>query len=65
MLSYFQLKLKTQELIVILSVVISRDHASIAGNHRKNLYAAPKGKTLKTPAVDVMAILEDCMFMNV
>ena len=65
MLSYFQLKLKTQELIVILSVVITRDPANIAGNRQGDLYAAPEGKTLKTPAVDVMAILEDCMFMNV
>ena len=52
-------------MLAILSVVISRDPANIAGNRQGNLYAAPEGKTLKTPAADVMAILGDYIFVNV
>ena len=65
MLSWFQLKLGTLELIVMPNVVISRGLANIAGNHHANLYAAGKGKNGRTLVVDVMAILGDYIFMNV
>ena len=49
----------------MLNVVISKGLANFAGNHRENIYAARKGRTGKTPAVDVLAKLGGYVFMNV